>query len=77
MDFGSSLQAEIVFSIDNPYFKTLDERKIFYLDSQNKTRIRYEPRIAVAQPLDASDKVIVFNLIATVRMLIYPNDVYN
>lgn len=61
-------QANVTFSVSNPSFKSLETRVLYSTDSETKiTRVRYQPRIAVKSQLDAGEKQIKFDLIATVR----------
>lgn len=67
MDLPYDPQANVTFSVSNPSFKILESRVIYYTDSKDKNRVRYQPRIAVKSQLDAAEKQIKFDLIATVR----------
>lgn len=67
MDYPIGPQSNVSFDVDSQFFTTLKSREIIFNDSQNVTRIKYQPRIAVAKQLNAADSPILFTLTATVR----------
>ena len=73
LDLPYDPQAKITFSVSNPSFKALIPPRVsIYNDTRNKTRISYQPRIAVDQQLNAAEGQIFFDLIATVKTISFP-----